>query len=181
MPEFTFEALASTGQRSQGTLTANSEREALAQLDARGLFPIKVAPAQSAARSRFGRKIKARNISTAFSQLADLLRSGPKQFLVGHGGDQQASDRHYLNAWALAFYLAMLADLAAVAELGWIAGSGVLLCAVAHTGDSALNACAVSGALAGTLFPGWLDARTGAMYAQHPDRIDVVLQPVVKP
>src|SRR5438309_735428 len=76
MPEFTFEALASTGQRSQGTLTANSEREALAQLDARGLFPIKVAPAQSAARSRFGRKIKARNISTAFSQLADLLRSG---------------------------------------------------------------------------------------------------------
>ena len=76
MAEFTFEALASTGQRSQGTLTANSEREALAQLDARGLFPIKVAPAQSAARSRFGRKIKARNISTAFSQLADLLRSG---------------------------------------------------------------------------------------------------------
>ncbi|MCI0683103.1 MAG: MMPL family transporter [Gemmataceae bacterium] len=31
---------------------------------------------------------------------------------------------------ALAFYAAMLADLKAVAELGWIAGSGVLLCAV---------------------------------------------------
>jgi uncharacterized protein len=30
---------------------------------------------------------------------------------------------------ALAFYAAMLADLKAVAELGWIAGSGVLLCA----------------------------------------------------
>jgi hopanoid biosynthesis associated RND transporter like protein HpnN len=31
---------------------------------------------------------------------------------------------------ALAFYVAMLADLKAVAELGWIAGSGVLLCAL---------------------------------------------------
>jgi uncharacterized protein len=31
---------------------------------------------------------------------------------------------------ALAFYAAMLADLKAVAELGWIAGSGVLLCAL---------------------------------------------------
>jgi hopanoid biosynthesis associated RND transporter like protein HpnN len=32
---------------------------------------------------------------------------------------------------ALAFFAAMLADLRAVAELGWIAGSGVLLCALA--------------------------------------------------
>src|SRR5438128_545386 len=32
---------------------------------------------------------------------------------------------------ALAFYAAMLADFRAVAELGWIAGSGVLLCALA--------------------------------------------------
>src|SRR5204863_1571668 len=30
---------------------------------------------------------------------------------------------------ALSFYAAMLADFQAVAELGWIAGSGVLLCA----------------------------------------------------
>ena len=32
---------------------------------------------------------------------------------------------------ALAFFAAMLADLKAVAELGWIAGSGVILCAIA--------------------------------------------------
>ena len=31
---------------------------------------------------------------------------------------------------ALAFYATMLADLKAVAELGWIAGSGVILCAL---------------------------------------------------
>src|SRR5262249_45224727 len=40
---------------------------------------------------------------------------------------------------ALAFYAAMLADFRAVAELGWIAGSGVLLCAFAcFTGLPAL-------------------------------------------
>ena len=32
---------------------------------------------------------------------------------------------------ALAFFAAMLADFQAVAELGWIAGCGVLLCALA--------------------------------------------------
>src|SRR5579871_6974167 len=32
---------------------------------------------------------------------------------------------------ALAFFAAMLADFRAVAELGWIAGCGVLLCALA--------------------------------------------------
>jgi general secretion pathway protein F/type IV pilus assembly protein PilC len=76
MAEFTFEAMAPTGLRSNGTLTANSEREALAQLDAKGLFPIKVTAAQAAAHRRFGRKIKARHLCTSFSQLADLLKSG---------------------------------------------------------------------------------------------------------
>jgi hypothetical protein len=37
--------------------------------------------------------------------LADLLRSGPRQFVVAHDGDQQISDRYYLTSWALAHYL----------------------------------------------------------------------------
>lgn len=37
--------------------------------------------------------------------LADLLRSGARNFQVAHAGDQQVSDRHYLAAWGLAFYL----------------------------------------------------------------------------
>src|SRR5438093_172005 len=78
VPEFTYEAMAGTGQRSNGTLTANSEREVMALLDARGLFPLRIAAAKSAsaASSRWGRKIKGRHICTFFSQLADLLRSG---------------------------------------------------------------------------------------------------------
>lgn len=37
--------------------------------------------------------------------LADLLKAGPKQFLVAHATEQQVADRHYLTSWALAFYL----------------------------------------------------------------------------
>ncbi len=37
--------------------------------------------------------------------LVELLRSGPKQFVVRHASDQQTSDRYYLTSWALAFYL----------------------------------------------------------------------------
>jgi general secretion pathway protein F len=78
--EFTYEALAQTGLRSQGTLTATSEREAMAMLDARGLFPVRIDAAKQAGASvqRFGwkPKIRSRYMATFYSQLADLLRSG---------------------------------------------------------------------------------------------------------
>jgi hypothetical protein len=37
--------------------------------------------------------------------LVELLRSGPKQFVVQHASEQQTSDRFYLTSWAAAFYL----------------------------------------------------------------------------
>jgi general secretion pathway protein F/type IV pilus assembly protein PilC len=77
MPEFTYEALAQTGQRSKGTLTASSEREVMAMLDSRGLFPVNIAAAKSASGGhRWGRKIRGRYMANFYSQLADLLRSG---------------------------------------------------------------------------------------------------------
>jgi general secretion pathway protein F/type IV pilus assembly protein PilC len=77
LPEFTYDALGTNGQRTKGTLTANSEREVMSMLDARGLFPVTIAAAKSHAAHRFGgRRIKARYISSFFAQLADLLRSG---------------------------------------------------------------------------------------------------------
>jgi general secretion pathway protein F/type IV pilus assembly protein PilC len=80
MPEYTYEALATTGARSQGTLTANSEREAMAMLDARGLFPMRIAPAKSAVSGgglfSFGRRVKSRHLAAFYSQLADLLHAG---------------------------------------------------------------------------------------------------------
>jgi general secretion pathway protein F len=77
MPDFNFEAMAGTGQRSVGTLSANSEREAMAMLDARGLFPLRIELAKSAMNvRRGGRRVGTRQMATFYSQLADLLRSG---------------------------------------------------------------------------------------------------------
>lgn len=78
MPEFTYEAMANTGIRSKGTLTAGSEREVMAMLDARGLFPVRIDAAKTAtSRSfSFGRRIRSRYMAAFYAQLADLLRSG---------------------------------------------------------------------------------------------------------
>jgi len=77
VPEFTYEALASTGAKSAGSLVATSEREALAMLDARGLLPVRVTASRSATRSaKSGPKIRSRYTTVLYSQLADLLHSG---------------------------------------------------------------------------------------------------------
>ncbi len=77
MPDFTYTALAQTGARTQGTLTANTEREAMAMLDSRGLFPITIAQAKGASIGRRGgRRVKSRTMAAFYAQLADLLHSG---------------------------------------------------------------------------------------------------------
>jgi general secretion pathway protein F/type IV pilus assembly protein PilC len=77
MPDFTYEALAGTGSRSTGIMSANSEREVITMLDAKGLFPLKIELAKSGvAVKRGGRRVSSRVMATFFSQLADLLRAG---------------------------------------------------------------------------------------------------------
>lgn len=81
MPDFTFEALARTGARSTGTLTANSEREAAQILDGRGLFPLKIGLARNQAAGTGGKlgffkRVSNRQLATTYAQLADLLNAG---------------------------------------------------------------------------------------------------------
>ena len=77
MPDFLYEALAKTGLKSLGTLTAGNEREAANILDARGLFPIKINQAGGSANPvGFFGGVSKRVLSTSYSQLADLLHSG---------------------------------------------------------------------------------------------------------
>src|SRR3954469_3327953 len=78
MPEFTYEAMANTGIRSQGTLVAGSEREVMAMLDARGLFPVRIAAKKAIASGHAGgrKRVGSRHLATFYSQLADLLHSG---------------------------------------------------------------------------------------------------------
>ncbi len=76
MPEFTYVAMG-RGGRSQGNLTAASEREVLAMLDARGLSPISIVPAKPASRGFvWGRRVKSRYMAAFYAQLADLIKSG---------------------------------------------------------------------------------------------------------
>jgi general secretion pathway protein F/type IV pilus assembly protein PilC len=77
VPDFTYEALGSTGIRSQGTLTASSEREVMTMLDARGLFPVRIQAAKGAkAGKQSHKRVRARHMSNFYAQLADLLHSG---------------------------------------------------------------------------------------------------------
>lgn len=77
MAEFTFEAIGRTGQRTQGTLTASSEREVMTMLDGRGLLPVKIQAARAAtARHAWGRRVRSKYLAGFYSQLSDLLRSG---------------------------------------------------------------------------------------------------------
>jgi general secretion pathway protein F/type IV pilus assembly protein PilC len=78
MPDFIYEALARGGTKATGTIAANSEREAAMALDARGLYPIKIAmaKAQAASGGLFGGRVKGRHLATFYSQLADLLHTG---------------------------------------------------------------------------------------------------------
>lgn len=76
MPEFAYEAMAVSGQRSKGSLTAGSEREAMAMLDARGLFPVSITATSSSSQGGWGRRIRGRYMAAFYAQLSDLLRSG---------------------------------------------------------------------------------------------------------
>jgi len=72
--------MASSGIRSQGTLTAGSEREVMAMLDSRGLFPVQItakkAHAAGKAGGLFRRRVSSRQLATFYAQMADLLHSG---------------------------------------------------------------------------------------------------------
>jgi general secretion pathway protein F len=78
MPEFQYTARAMSGQEVKGLLTAGTETEVVSTLSTRELFPLKIELAESArADDRLrGRRVKARDLATFFSQLSDLLRSG---------------------------------------------------------------------------------------------------------
>jgi general secretion pathway protein F len=82
MPDFTYEAMARSGAKSEGTIAAASEREAAMALDAKGLFPLSIALARkqvTGAKSGggfFTKRVKGRHLAVFYSQLADLLHTG---------------------------------------------------------------------------------------------------------
>ncbi len=78
MPDFQYTARQLTGQQVTGVITASSERDALATLAQRELFPVSVGLAESARSQQkyAGKRVKPRVLALFYTQLADLLKSG---------------------------------------------------------------------------------------------------------
>ena len=76
MPDFRYIARDQAGQRLTGTIAAANRREAAAALAGRSLFPLDVEDASPATEHRRVRRVPAALLAIAYSQLADLLRSG---------------------------------------------------------------------------------------------------------
>ncbi len=80
MPSYTYKAVTNAGKPVTGILTAENYQVALRQLDEKSLFPVKVTEGVDQGGLRLGgtkqRKVKGAQLTTFYSQLADLLKAG---------------------------------------------------------------------------------------------------------
>ena len=78
MPDFKYLAKELTGKQVSGTLTAASEKDAIAGLAAKSLFPISVALTEQSRQqaSTGSRRVSAKYLTVFYNQLSDLLKSG---------------------------------------------------------------------------------------------------------
>ena len=77
MPAFAYVARNLEGQRVTGTLSAQTERDAIAQLSNKSLFPLQVTLDKPVAGITLGGgRVKGQLLATTYSQLGSLLRSG---------------------------------------------------------------------------------------------------------
>ncbi len=90
MPDFAYVARDSKGQRKNGTLTANSQRDVISQLDAMALFPVEIKAAKGQGAVR-GKRVSGQVMVNAYNQLAALLRSGVPLLRAMTVMSQQAS------------------------------------------------------------------------------------------
>ncbi len=75
MPEFAYVARDLSGHKKSGVLTANSQHDALSQLDSLALMPVEIKVAKAAGTSR-SLRVSGQVMANAYNQLASLLRSG---------------------------------------------------------------------------------------------------------
>lgn len=77
MPEFSYIARNLSGQRVEGVLSAASQREAVATLSGKDLFPVSVGSVgKPVSASQASPRVSTKYITPFYSQLASLLRSG---------------------------------------------------------------------------------------------------------
>ncbi|RMF41988.1 MAG: type II secretion system F family protein [Planctomycetota bacterium] len=75
MPEFAYVARDPSGQKKSGILTANSQHDALAQLDGMALLPVEIRVAKDPKSVRT-KRVSGQVMANVYNQMASLLRSG---------------------------------------------------------------------------------------------------------
>ncbi|HYO25120.1 MAG TPA: type II secretion system F family protein [Lacipirellulaceae bacterium] len=76
MPDFAYIARNTAGQRVEGVLSAATQREAVASLSAKDLFPMQVKAAAGQVRLAGAIKVRPQQMAQFYMELAALLRSG---------------------------------------------------------------------------------------------------------
>lgn len=76
MPDFAYIARDVQGKRVSGTVSAGSEREAVALLSGQSLFPLRVQTSQTPARWKRRKRVGGQQLANLYGQLSALLRSG---------------------------------------------------------------------------------------------------------
>src|SRR3990170_4549570 len=76
MPDFAYTARDTPGKLVEGLLAAGAEREAVATLAAKDLFPVKVTSAEKWTATAGTARVRARIMAATYGQLSALLGSG---------------------------------------------------------------------------------------------------------
>ncbi len=76
MPDFAYIARDLQGKKISGTISAGTEREAVALLSGQSLFPLRVTTDKTTSIWRRGRRVSGQQLAATYSQLSALLRSG---------------------------------------------------------------------------------------------------------
>ncbi len=78
MPDFDYTARELSGKQVAGTLTAGSEKDALAVLQSQSLFPMQIGLSEAARKQvvKGAQRVPGKFLTIFYNQLADLLRSG---------------------------------------------------------------------------------------------------------
>ena len=76
MPDFAYVARDVRGQKVTGSIAAQTEREAVATLTGKSLFPIEVKADKAAIKAASNKRVSGQTMATIYSQLSSLLRSG---------------------------------------------------------------------------------------------------------
>jgi type II secretory pathway component PulF len=76
MPDFAYTARDIKGQKVTGSVAAQSEREAIATLTGKSLFPIEVKADMAAIKAASNKRVSGQTMAGIYGQMSSLLRSG---------------------------------------------------------------------------------------------------------